>query len=200
MPPTIHLIRHAQAEHNVDQDFTIHDPDLTSLGHEQCELAFKEWGNPVIVLASPLQRTIQTALGLFREYTSSGRKIILVPGLQEVGNTPSDTGSPREKLESRFGNDLDYGLLAPDWADKTDKSLISEESIKERARSTRAFIRSIAQEYKDEDVSIVVVTHGKFLWYLTKNHDYWFKNVERRKYVFDDLTGESTEADLTETP
>lgn len=199
MPPIIHVIRHAQALHNVNQD-----PELTEEGIEQCKIAYakywhEEGDKPVAILASPLKRTIQTALNLFPWHTASGKKVILVPDPQEIGDTPSDTGSSREYLESKFGDTLDYDLLTLDWADKMDKALFSEESTKERARLTRVFIRSIAQRHRDEDVNIVVVTHGKYLWHLTKDSD-WFENVERRIFVFDSLTEESPEVDLIETP
>lgn len=35
MTKTIYLTRHAQAEHNVAEDWTIHDAPLTKLGREQ---------------------------------------------------------------------------------------------------------------------------------------------------------------------
>ncbi|KAK5628976.1 hypothetical protein RRF57_004691 [Xylaria bambusicola] len=203
MPPSIHVIRHAQALHNVDQDFTIPDPELTELGHEQCKKATAELGDlgdkTVVILASPLQRTIQTALALFPAYTASGKKVVLVPDLQEIGVTPSDTGNSREYLENKFGVILDYDLLTPDWMDKSGASRNAPECVEERARDTRVFIRSIAQKYGDENVNIVVVTHGQYLWSLTKN-DIWFENVERRTYVFASDAKESLEANFTETP
>ncbi|KAI0528237.1 histidine phosphatase superfamily [Xylaria bambusicola] len=203
MPAIIHVIRHAQALHNVHQDFSLPDPELTELGHEQCKTAAAELRDlgdkTAVILASPLQRAIQTALAVFPAYTASGKKIVLVPDLQEIGVSPADTGNSREYLEDKFGAILDYDLLTPDWMVKRWKSRNAPEFVEERARDTRAFIRSMARKYGDEDVDIVVVTHGQYLWSLTKN-DVFFRNVERRTYAFDPDQENSLEADLIETP
>ena len=44
MPPQIHLIRHAEAIHNVTKDFSIRDPGLTELGVLQSKKAGPEYG------------------------------------------------------------------------------------------------------------------------------------------------------------
>src|SRR5438094_7162273 len=106
MPPTIHLVRHAQALHNATKDYSIHDPELTQLGLRQCsKLAsrFPHFGKIECVLASPMTRTIQTALEGFRPFTQD-KSIHLLPDLQETSASPSDTGSSQEALKRRFGN------------------------------------------------------------------------------------------------
>jgi len=71
MPPTLILIRHAQALHNVAKDWSIHDPPLSTLGEQQCAelqeyLKKEEIMTKVdLIVVSPMRRTLQTAkLGL----------------------------------------------------------------------------------------------------------------------------------------
>lgn len=71
MPPTLVLIRHAQALHNVASDYSLHDPVLSELGERQCadlaeSLKKEKIANEVeLVVVSPMRRTLQTAqLGL----------------------------------------------------------------------------------------------------------------------------------------
>lgn len=71
MPPTLILIRHAQALHNVASDWSLRDPPLSELGEQQCaelkELLRKEdIANKVeLIVVSAMRRTLQTArLGL----------------------------------------------------------------------------------------------------------------------------------------
>jgi broad specificity phosphatase PhoE len=71
MPPTLILIRHAQALHNVASDWSLHDPPLSALGEQQCvelqeSLKKEELVNKVdLIVVSAMRRTLQTAkLGL----------------------------------------------------------------------------------------------------------------------------------------
>jgi broad specificity phosphatase PhoE len=84
MPPTLILIRHAQALHNVAGDWSIHDPPLSELGEEQCaelqdslrksEVAHKA----ELIVVSSMRRTLQTAkLGLGFLYED--KKIPVLP-------------------------------------------------------------------------------------------------------------------------
>ena len=67
MPPTLLLIRHAQALHNVASDWSIHDPPLSKLGEEQCkELQESLQNNQIsdqveLIVVSSMRRTLQTA-------------------------------------------------------------------------------------------------------------------------------------------
>lgn len=67
MPPTLLLIRHAQALHNVASDWSIHDAPLSDLGKQQCvelqeSLKHSEIGNEVeLIVVSAMRRTLQTA-------------------------------------------------------------------------------------------------------------------------------------------
>jgi broad specificity phosphatase PhoE len=71
MPPTLLLIRHAEALHNVASDWSLHDPPLSELGERQCaelqeSLKKAKIADEVeLVVVSCMRRTLQTAsLGL----------------------------------------------------------------------------------------------------------------------------------------
>jgi broad specificity phosphatase PhoE len=67
MPPTLLLIRHAQAQHNATSDWSIRDPPLTELGEQQSRelqesLKQSKIGNEVdLIVVSAQRRTLQTA-------------------------------------------------------------------------------------------------------------------------------------------
>lgn len=67
MPPTLVLIRHAQAQHNATNDWSLPDPPLTELGEQQSRelqesLKASKIGNEVeLIVVSAQRRTLQTA-------------------------------------------------------------------------------------------------------------------------------------------
>jgi hypothetical protein len=71
MPPTLVLIRHAEALHNVASDWSLHDPPLSELGERQCaelqeNLKKAKIADEIeLIVVSSMRRTLQTAsLGL----------------------------------------------------------------------------------------------------------------------------------------
>jgi phosphohistidine phosphatase SixA len=89
MPPTLLLIRHAQALHNVADDWSIHDPPLSELGEQQCKelhesLKNSKIGNEVeLIVVSAMRRTLQTAsIGLEWLIKEKGIKVIPDAGWQ----------------------------------------------------------------------------------------------------------------------
>lgn len=89
MPPTLLLIRHAQALHNVSDDWSIHDPPLSELGEQQCKelqesLKASEIGNAVdLIVVSAMRRTLQTAdIGLEWLIYEKGIKVLPDAGWQ----------------------------------------------------------------------------------------------------------------------
>lgn len=111
MAPIIDVIRHAEATHNTTGNVNVQDPDLTPKGEAQASrlgrsYAFKQRISHIV--SSPMQRTIRTALIAFEEVLSSeGKKVVLLPELQETGVRPSDTGQLPEALETAFGPKVD---------------------------------------------------------------------------------------------
>lgn len=95
MAPIIHCVRHAQGYHNLNvANHSMHDPLLTPYGEEQCrELAknFPYHASVDLVVASPLKRTIYTALlGFGEDLKRGGLKVIGLPELQETSDLPCE--------------------------------------------------------------------------------------------------------------
>lgn len=120
-----------------------------------------------LVVASPLKRTIYTALKSFpKPLESKNLKVIVLPELQETSDLPCDTGSDVAELEREFqGQRLDLANLhTPEnatWNNKKDRWAPDSDAILARAKVARLWL--LARPEKD----IVVVTHGGFLHYFT---------------------------------
>ncbi|KAI1157024.1 histidine phosphatase superfamily [Nemania diffusa] len=204
MAPTIHIIRHARAAHQDENQLGIHDPELTFSGIRECEALAADMaklGSIDLVLCSPMKRSIQTAIAAFPSYTQS-KQIILLPDLQESGIGRSNTCSSQEELVNRFGSAiLDYSFLTPDWTKKGPGTRYDPRASAARSRATRLFIRAIAQHHRATNANIVVITHSFYIGYLLTHGDFtMFKNVEYRSFRFDQIIGGDGEAHLHELP
>jgi broad specificity phosphatase PhoE len=78
MPPTLILIRHAEALHNASKDYHIPDAELSEKGKQQQCIQLKRYlqSGPLYykiqaLIASPAKRTVQTALLAFDELLES---------------------------------------------------------------------------------------------------------------------------------
>ncbi|KAI1372249.1 histidine phosphatase superfamily [Hypoxylon crocopeplum] len=174
MAPTIVVIRHAEGIHNVLGDWTKRDPGLTSVGLTQCANIQEDFQNSRIdvVIASPLRRTIMTALLCFGPHLGEDKRIILLPSLQEISGDPSSTGSTIEQIVGEFGDQIIdiQTYMTPGWESTGEARSSHPNVIRERARKARLAIREIAQEQastNNPDPVIAVVTHGNFIPYLT---------------------------------
>ncbi|GAA5841034.1 hypothetical protein JCM3766R1_006643 [Sporobolomyces carnicolor] len=192
----LYLTRHAQAEHNVAEDYSIPDAPLTKLGREQSAQLRKDtegtWTKNVdLLVSSPLKRPMQTFIigyaPLRERLEKDNKPVVLLPELQEVNALPCDTGSSRKILEAdpEFQG-LDFSNLdsAParhdgnDWTSK--KGFFSPEQVGERAKWVRNWLRDRQEE------RIVVVAHGDILRCLTEGRQTatpW-ANAEVRAYRF----------------
>ncbi|KAH9816235.1 histidine phosphatase superfamily [Melampsora americana] len=186
----IHLVRHAQADHNVNFDnHSFPDAALTPTGQEQClELNQRTSSNiqksAQLLVTSPLRRTLQTTLIGFPQLIDElgGRSaIIALPQLQENGSSPADTGSSRLDLErDKEFEGIDFSLLDDGWNSKSGVWSSDEDSLRQRAGWTRKWLAARPEE------EIVVVSHGGALRYITEDYaDYepW-GNTEYRTYTF----------------
>jgi broad specificity phosphatase PhoE len=138
-------------------------------------------------------------------------KMILLPEVQEVSNLPCDTGSPREVLAEEFGDAVDLSLLSSEnWPDKSRDTPFAPvmDKLEARAQKARSWLRELGAKYEREnpgkDAHIVVVTHGGFLHLLTQDWDGMnpergtgWSNTEWRAYQFKGEADE--EARLVET-
>ncbi|GAA5891903.1 hypothetical protein JCM6882_007400 [Rhodosporidiobolus microsporus] len=197
---TIYFTRHAQAEHNVAEDYTIPDAPLTKLGREQSANLRKETENDNIqqkgelLVTSPLKRPMQTLIigyAPLREcLEKEGKPVIVMPELQEVNNLPCDTGSPLPTLSSHpeFAG-LDFSPVTASeekwgvgWTSK--QGIFDPERVVERAKWVRSWLRDRPEK------RIVVVAHGDILRCITDGYRSatpW-NNAEVRAYTFKSAT------------
>ena len=169
MTPNVHCVRHAQGYHNLSiASHGLHDPLLTPFGEEQCRKmheTFPDMQNVDLVVASPLKRTLYTALIAFEPVLKSkGLKVIALPELQETSDLPCDVGSSPEAIEKEFeGKPVDLSLVNPGWDSKRMKWAPTATAIERRARDARLWLQQRPEK------EIVVVTHGGFLHYFTED-------------------------------
>lgn len=172
-PTTIHLVRHAQGYHNISvANHAIHDPLLTPVGEEQCRILqqdFPQMADIDCVVASPLKRTVYTALLSFAPVIEAKKlKVIVLPELQETSDLPCDTGSSVGEIEREFkGKPVDTSLLHLEanksWNDKRGRWAPAAAAIDARASDAREWLNRRPEKH------IVAVTHGGFLHYFTQD-------------------------------
>ncbi|KAK6849349.1 phosphoglycerate mutase-like protein [Apiospora arundinis] len=186
------LTRHAQAEHNVDLDYSILDAPLTPLGKKQAEslarLIPDLQKEAELVVSSPLRRTLQTTKlgwGPAVERLGGLKSVVCLPQAQECNALPCDTGSPREVLEAdpEFA-EFNLESLTPDWTSKQGFWAASDEALANRAKWVRHFLRGRPEK------TIVLVCHGDILRQITATPQrgvstYMWKNAEARIFEFD---------------
>lgn len=213
MAPTIHFVRHAQGFHNLSvENEQLPDPDLTPLGLEQCAKLRESFPDHSLVktlIASPIRRTLYTALNGFHPLPSSPEKpVIALDLIQEVSDSPCDIGTNVEKLKEEFSPEkVDFGRVRDGWNDKKNSESWSEPTIPKliaRAKEARKVIRKLAGE---GDHHVVVVTHGAIVHYIV---DEWadipdqgatsWSNCELRSFKFVDPSGQDDDAALEELP
>lgn len=184
MSPLVYLIRHAEAEHNVEQQYYIRDPELTALGREQALALQAQFSQtPELLVTSPLKRAIETMLLAF---TPSKQQIVLMPELQEVSSMPCDTGSSVNDLQLwELTKTVDFSNLSPNWYIKKGMFASDIQSLRMRARGVRQWLQNRPER------CIACITHGSFLRYITEESydgslidiDRW-DNTEVRAYEF----------------
>jgi broad specificity phosphatase PhoE len=207
MAAKIHVVRHAESEHNVSKDFSILDPSLTPLGRQQAENLGSTFPYPDtvwLVISSPLQRTIQTTLLAFtkvldkRYYedgsgngVEGGAELLLDPDLQERSALPCDTGSDRKVLEKAFPT-LDFTTLSSGWPSKEGAYAADDSAVDERARRVRELVRKRADQLKDSKKrDIVIVTHGVFMKFLVGDQEIDLPKAGWKSYTVEEGEGGS---------
>ncbi|KAI1132120.1 histidine phosphatase superfamily [Nemania abortiva] len=195
MDPIIDIVRVAQGRNHLE-GHDIPDPGLTPEGKEQCATlreTYPYMSQVKLIVSSPLRRAIDTAKAFLPDDSPRvpQTQIVLLPGLQATSLRPSDTGSPESALQWEFGTAIDTSRLeGEDWYVKDRPE--SLETIGQRARRVRLFLRRCARKLKDGD-RIVVVTHGAFAHFLVQDFGgpyigqesgVW-SNAEFRSFEFD---------------
>ena len=155
--------------HNLNiANHQMRDPLLTPHGDQQCthlKRTFPYTSQVDLVVASPLKRTIYTALRSFPDVIEKRKlHVISIPELQETSDLPCDTGSPVEELKREFaGQPVSFDLLEPNWFIKKGKWAAEARAIEGRARTARQWLRDRPEKH------IVAVTHGGVLHYITED-------------------------------
>ncbi|KAI1907397.1 hypothetical protein LOZ12_005148 [Ophidiomyces ophidiicola] len=172
MSPVIHCVRHAQGFHNLNHaNHILPDPLLTPHGETQCRnllINFPFHSDVELIVASPLRRTIYTALLAFEvPLREKGLKVIALPEIQETSDVPCDIGSDLEALEREVReNDLpvDLSLVTEGWNNKKNARWAPDaKAISARAREARRWLKSRPEK------EIIMVSHGGFLHYFTED-------------------------------
>lgn len=149
------------------------DPSLTPKGKEQCQTLaenFPYHESIGAIVASPLRRTIYTALYGFKPLIEKGMPVIALPEICETADVPCDTGTDIEVLKEEMKDKpVDLSRVKEGWNVKTGKWAPTVDALEKRAREARQWLRA-----RPED-EIVVVTHGGLLHYLTED---WSDFVE----------------------
>ncbi|RDI85949.1 hypothetical protein Vi05172_g3980 [Venturia inaequalis] len=204
---TIHLIRHCQSTFNVPpHDANKLDPDLTATGVRQAKSlgqSFPHLTPDSLIVASPLRRTLNTALHAFKHHLSAtNSQILALPELQELSRWPCDTGSSLPTLLTEFrDHPVDFEKVTFDWDSKDGYFSPSERRTLQRMRNTRQWL------YEQEAQNIVCVGHAHCLQLLVGEASYdkiraglctpeW-KNGEWRSYHIE--VGPNREKELVET-
>lgn len=166
-----------QGLHNLSvANHILQDPVLTELGEAQCKTLstnFPNQENVSAIIASPLRRTLYTALLAFKPALDAkpDLKVIALPELQETSDVPCDTGSNLKVLHDEFeekGLRVDLGLVDEEWNNKRNgtKWEPSHEVIMARGAEARKWL---SDKFRDIDGDIILVSHGGFLHYFTED-------------------------------
>ncbi|KAF2178619.1 phosphoglycerate mutase-like protein [Zopfia rhizophila CBS 207.26] len=189
MPPTLILVRHAQALHNVASDFSLHDPPLSDLGKQQCvelhqSLKNSRLANEVnLIVVSAMRRTLQTAmLGLGWLIEEKKVKVLPDAGWQENSDKPCDTGSPISVMASEFPR-FDFSEVDPLYPDKTTSIHTNPYAFTRKAILARGQTCLKALYFRPERV-IAVVSHSGFLRTAVCNRRFF--NADYRIFDFDE--------------
>ncbi|TVY84750.1 putative phosphatase SPAC5H10.03 [Lachnellula suecica] len=175
MVKTLYLVRHGQGFHNVSEsqphgNSFVKDPLLTPVGKMQCaglRKLFAEFHDNIdLVLASPLRRTVQTAVLGLGPTIQRDVPILLVPKAQEISDKPCDTGTDptglKISLDEIFGEQVEYGfdssridysLVEEGWNSKKGEYEASLEATKKRADALRCWLWS----RPEENIALVTV-------------------------------------------
>ncbi|KAK3385879.1 histidine phosphatase superfamily [Podospora didyma] len=192
MPPTLVLIRHAQALHNADRvnGATFRDPGLSQLGRQQSVQLREHLKSHLLgdkkadlIVVSPMRRTLETCLIALDSLVADGVRVEPDARWQELWEKPCDTGSPASELSIEFPQ-IDFSGLGPAYPDKT-----SPAGAQYRYGKAEVFARAqsaLKDLYNRPEKLIVVVSHSGFLRVVTSGTQ--FANSDYR--LFDFVTDE----------
>ncbi|OCK78695.1 phosphoglycerate mutase-like protein [Lepidopterella palustris CBS 459.81] len=187
MPPTLILIRHAEAFHNVSKEYGIPDPELSKLGETQCKelqenLKNLPLANDVeLIVVSPMRRTLQTATLGLGWLIEEGVQVLPDARWQETTAKPCDTGSPISTISALFPQ-IDFSTVDPVYPNKTTPAsnpyIFSKRAVQARGQ---ACLKAL---YNRPEKVIAVVSHSGFLRCVISLT--WYANADYRIFEFDE--------------
>ena len=167
---SIYFIRHFEAMHNIEPwNHQLHDPELSPVGQLQAPSTIErveQIEQIDLVVCSPMTRTLQTYLNIFRgndtiHHRLSKIPLIIHPDAQEILEKPCDTGRPIVELREKFPilinelNKFETMFAGFEWLNKSDPSnLYHPQRIHER------ILRLLRWLVERPEKSIVVISHG----------------------------------------
>lgn len=174
----------------VEQCKALCDPELTDLGKQQASLVaetpalsqlFEQTGShggSILAVASPLRRTVETAVLALKDWlgASPDQQLVLHPDLQETGAVPCDTGSPLSLLQSRFAGEanlLDLSCMRTGWELKQGDYADTGPTLRSRLQRFGCWLA------KRPEQNIVIISHHNLLAALL---GVTFLNCEVRRY------------------
>lgn len=204
---TVHLIRHCQSSLNVPpHDKNKLDPDLTATGINQAKAlgrSFPHLTPETLIIASPLRRTLNTAIHAFKDHLSAtNSQILALPELQELTQWPCDTGSSLACLLTEYrDHPVNFDKVTYKWDSKDGYFSPSERRSLQRMTDTRQWL------YEQKVQNIICIGHCRCLQLLVEEDSYeriraglcseeW-QNGEWRSYRFE--VGPKWEKELVET-
>lgn len=205
MPPTLILIRHAQALHNATSDWvqhspqqqhsnpinttqSIHDPPLTDLGRQQSselhssleasDLAHKT----DLIVVSPMRRTLETMTIGLDFLIKKGVPVLPDANWHENADKPCDTGNPMSVIGKEYPQ-YDFSGVDPLYPDKTSNLATNPYAFTQKAIVARGQT-CLRDLYKRPEKVIAVVSHSGFLRTAVCNR--MFFNADWRVFEFDE--------------
>ena len=186
MPPTLLLVRHAEALHNKTRDHNLRDPGLTPLGFDQCaalreslKIELSKLLRVELIVVSPMRRTLQTASIALNWLIAEGVKVEGDADWQEVYDEPCDTGTPISELEGQYP-EFDFSMVDLVYPDK------SSPKGKRYAHSRNAVLGraqiALRKLYDRPEKLIIVVSHSAFMRLAVSGAQY--ANADYRIFDF----------------
>lgn len=173
----IHFVRHAEGFHNVagkqDPVFgylreDMVDAKLTELGIKQCqqlsERSLKAVKNAELLVASPLNRTLQTALYSFRHLLGKIPWVVVDEVREQTGLHPCDRRESITTKKAAFPQ-FDFSNVINDEDPLYDLYTLREphHKVAERAKKFLSWLK------EREENEIIVVAHAGYLYLIMRD-------------------------------
>lgn len=194
----IYWIRHAESYSNISNNYdNVIDPNLTQDGIKQCEQLKKKiksngfnkfngvnnFDDKIdLIVVSPLTRALETCSNVFNEFI--GRvKFVCLEDIRERIDKPCHKRKQKKTLKNKY-EFIDFSNLVSD-----DDELYNKYNGLEKKSNIIKRCNKFVKWLKDrEELNIVVITHGNFLYPMFNNvldnipNKTFFYNCELRIY------------------